>query len=59
MFNRANYLPNSACWPSFITTGSADILNRLTHDLGIIDAELPELLLDLVCGEFARARVGH
>lgn len=41
------------------TTGSADILNRLTHDLGIIDAELPELLLDLVCGEFARARVGH
>ncbi|THY77327.1 P-loop containing nucleoside triphosphate hydrolase protein [Aureobasidium pullulans] len=42
----------NACWPSFITTGSADILNRLTHDLGIIDAELPELLLDLVCVAF-------
>lgn len=59
MFSRANCLQNSSSWPSFVTTGSADILNRLTHDLGIIDAELPELLLDLVCGEFARARVGH
>ncbi|THZ12732.1 P-loop containing nucleoside triphosphate hydrolase protein [Aureobasidium pullulans] len=42
----------NSSWPSFVTTGSADILNRLTHDLGIIDAELPELLLDLVCVAF-------